>query len=140
MDGVRELLRGAFASNRKALGRLSAQLTEIAQKAPIELEPGVVLLHAHVPEVEEPLVFFGARPAGFRILALENPARVIVVLCSPESLPPDAHLATLGEIARLFNGTDLVERLVAAKHASELARNVIIDMKASEGENPPEGL
>lgn len=137
MDGVRELLRGAFASNRKALGRLSAQLTEIAQKAPIELEPGVVLLHAHVPEVETPLVFFGARPAGFRILALESPARIIVVLCSPESLPPEAHLATLGEIARLFNGTDLAERLLAAKHASELARNVVVDMKSlDDGERP----
>jgi Kef-type K+ transport system membrane component KefB/nucleotide-binding universal stress UspA family protein/mannitol/fructose-specific phosphotransferase system IIA component (Ntr-type) len=138
MDGVRELLRGTFSSNRKALGRLSAQLTEIAQKAPIELEPGVVLLHAHVPEVEEPLVFFGARPAGFRILALESPARIIVVLCSPESLPPEAHLATLGEIARLFNGTDLAGRLLAAKRASELARNVIVDMKAADGDDPPE--
>jgi Kef-type K+ transport system membrane component KefB len=120
MDGVKELLRRAFGENRKVLGRLSAQFTEIAQKAPIELEPGIVLLHAHVPEVEEPVVFFGARPEGFRILALDSPARVLVVLCSPESLPPEAHLATLGEIARLFKDRALADRLLAAKSASEL--------------------
>ena len=120
VDGVRELLRSAFGDSRKVLGRLSSQFTEIAQKAPIELEPGVVLLHAHVPDVSEPLVFFGARPEGFRILALDAPARVLVVLCSPESLPPEAHLATLGDIARLFKERDLAGLLLAAKSASEL--------------------
>ena len=128
MDGVRELLRTRFAQNRKLLGRLSAQLTEIAQKTPIELEAGIVLLHAHVDEVEEPVVFFGARPEGFRILALESPARILVVLCSPSSLPPEAHLATLGEIARLFNGTDLAQRLLEAGAASDLARNIVVDI------------
>jgi mannitol/fructose-specific phosphotransferase system IIA component (Ntr-type) len=119
-DGIRELLRRSFGENRKTLARLASQLTEIAQKAPIELEPGVVLLHAHVPEVSEPLVFFGARPEGFRILALDSPARVLVVLCSPEGLPPEAHLATLGEIAKLFKDSSLSSRLLEAKTASEL--------------------
>lgn len=121
-DGIRELLRRSFGDNRKSFARLASQLTEIAQKAPIELEPGVVLLHAHVAEVTEPMVFFGARPEGFRILALESPARVLVVLCSPESLSPEAHLATLGEIARLFKDKALAERLLSVGSVSELGK------------------
>ena len=35
---------------------------------------------------------------------------------------------------------EVVERLLAAKHASELARNVIVDLKASGGEMPSGGL
>jgi Kef-type K+ transport system membrane component KefB/nucleotide-binding universal stress UspA family protein/mannitol/fructose-specific phosphotransferase system IIA component (Ntr-type) len=126
-DGIRELLRRSFGDNRKVMARLASQLTEIAQKAAIELEPGVVLLHAHVPEVDEPLVFFGARPEGFRILALESPARILVVLCSPESLPPEAHLATLGEIARLFKDRGLATRLLEARSVSELGGSTVID-------------
>jgi len=119
-DGVRELLRRSFEGDRRLLGRLSALFTEMAQKAPIELEPGVVLLHAHVPEVEEPLLFFGARPQGFRILALEEPARVLVVLCAPEGQLPEAHLAVLGEIARLFKERSLARRLLEAKRPADL--------------------
>lgn len=122
-DGIRELLRRSFGDNRKTLARLATQLTEIAQKSPIELEPGVVLLHAHVAEVTEPIVFFGARPDGFRILALDTPAKVLVVLCSPEDLPPEAHLSTLGDIARLFKDKGLAARLLEAKSVSELDCN-----------------
>lgn len=129
MDGVRELLRKSFGENRKLLARLSSQFTDIAQKAPIELEPGIVLLHAHIPEVSEPLVYFGARPEGFRILALETPARILVLLCSPEGLPPEAHLATLGDIARVFKDGELAGRLLEAKTANELGgeRERILD-------------
>ncbi len=119
-DGVRGLLARAFGQDRRLLGRLAATFTEIAQKAPIELEPGVVLLHAHVAEVEEPVVLFGARPEGFRILALGKPARVLVVLCAPESQPPEAHLAALGEIARLFSKEGLAARLLAARSLDDL--------------------
>jgi Kef-type K+ transport system membrane component KefB len=119
-DGVRTLLASRFGGDRKALGRLAALFTEIAQKQPIELEPGVLLLHAHVPEVEEPLVFLGAKTAGFRLLALPDPVRVLVILCAPEGQPPEAHLAVLGEIAALFKDRALAERLIAAETPEDL--------------------
>ena len=103
-DAIRELLRLHFDSDRKTLARLSALFTDIAQKQPIELEPGVLLLHAHVEEANEPLVFFGARADGLRLLSLEAPARLVVLLCAPASQSPEEHLRTLGEIARLLKG------------------------------------
>ena len=89
----------------------SAVFTDIAQKQPIELEPGVLLLHAHVDEATEPLVFFGARDEGLRLLSLESPARLVVLLCAPSSQSPEEHLRILGEIARLLKGGRVAERM-----------------------------
>ena len=110
-DAIRELLRSHFDADRKALARLTAVFTDIAQKQPIELEPGVLLLHAHVDEAKEPLVFFGARPEGLRLLSLEVPARLVVLLCAPGSQTPEEHLRILGEIARLLKGGRVAQRL-----------------------------
>ncbi|HET7838763.1 MAG TPA: hypothetical protein VFL04_03305, partial [Rectinemataceae bacterium] len=110
-DAVRELLRAGFGGERSLLSRLTGLFTDIAQRQPIELKPGIVLLHAHVSEASEPLVFFGARPEGFRLLALERPARIIVLLCAPAEQGPEEHLRTLGEIARLFKDGSLAARL-----------------------------
>ena len=113
-DGIRVLLARDFGTDRKTLGRLTARFTEIAQKEPIELEPGVLLLHAHVPNIEEPRVYFGARPAGFRLLALEEPVRILVVLCAPEGQSPEAHLKVLGELAGLFTEKGLKDKLLSS--------------------------
>ncbi|MDP3176683.1 MAG: universal stress protein, partial [Spirochaetaceae bacterium] len=102
VDGIRELLSAGFGADRKALGKLTALFTEIAQKQPIELEPGILLLHAHVEEASESMVFFGSRAEGFRLLALEESVKVLIILCAPLDQPPEEHLETLGEIARLF--------------------------------------
>jgi Kef-type K+ transport system membrane component KefB/mannitol/fructose-specific phosphotransferase system IIA component (Ntr-type) len=110
-DAIRGLLRSHFDADRKALAKLTAVFTDIAQKQPIELEPGVLLLHAHVDEAKEPLVFFGARPEGLRLLSLEAPARLVVLLCAPASQSPEEHLKTLGEIARLLKKGRVAERL-----------------------------
>jgi mannitol/fructose-specific phosphotransferase system IIA component (Ntr-type) len=110
-DAIRELLRSHFEADRKSLARLTALYTEIAQKQPIELEPGVLLLHAHVDDAAEPLVFFGSRPEGLRILSLEAPARLIVLLCAPSTQSPEEHLRTLGEIARLLKGGRIAGRM-----------------------------
>jgi len=101
-DAIRELLRPSFEPDRKALAKLTALFTGIAQKQPIELEPGTILLHAHVDEVEEPLVFFGSRPEGLRALSLQTPAKLIVLLCAPAAQSPEDHLRILGEIAGLI--------------------------------------
>ncbi len=110
-DAARELLSCAFAGDRRTLGRLTSLFTEIAQKQPIELSPGVLLLHAHVESVAEPLVFFGARSEGIRLLSLESPARLIVLLCAPAAQSPESHLKTLGEIASLLKGDRVAQAL-----------------------------
>lgn len=110
-DAIRSLLRCHYEGDRKALARLTSLFTDIAQRQPIELEPGVLLLHAHVEEATEPLLFFGAKPEGIRLLSIEAPARLIVLLCAPASQRPEEHLRTLGEIAGLLKGGRVAGRL-----------------------------
>jgi Kef-type K+ transport system membrane component KefB/mannitol/fructose-specific phosphotransferase system IIA component (Ntr-type) len=119
-DALRRLLATAWAEDRRSLSQLTALFTGIAQKEAIELEPGVILLHAHVPDIEAPLVFFGARPEGWRLIALDEPVKILVVLCAPESQRPEQHLATLGELARLFKDGALGSRLSLARGPSDL--------------------
>jgi Kef-type K+ transport system membrane component KefB/nucleotide-binding universal stress UspA family protein len=110
-DAVRELLRCQYDGDRKTLAKMTSLFTGIAQKQPIELEPGVLLLHAHVEEASEPLIFFGARAEGIRLLSLDVPARLLILLCAPASQSPEEHMRTLGEIVRLVKDGRVAERI-----------------------------
>ncbi|MCE1195888.1 cation:proton antiporter [bacterium] len=119
-DGIFELVSSAFPFDRKRSSKLSARLTEIVQRQPIEIEPGVVLIHDRVEGIDVPVVCLGAHRQGFRISLLEQPVRVIIALLVPEKESAEDHLAFLGEIAHLFKEKNLTERLVAASEPEDL--------------------
>ena len=119
-DGIFELVSSAFPFDRKRSSKLSARLTEIVQRQPIEIEPGVVLIHDRVEGIDAPVVCLGAHRQGFRISLLEQPVRVIIALLVPEKESAEDHLAFLGEIAHLFKEKNLTERLVAASEPEDL--------------------
>jgi Kef-type K+ transport system membrane component KefB/mannitol/fructose-specific phosphotransferase system IIA component (Ntr-type) len=119
-DGIFELVSSAFPFDRKRSSKLSARLTEIVQRQPIEIEPGVVLIHDRIEGIEAPVVCLGAHRQGFRISLLEQPVKVIIALLVPEKESAEDHLAFLGEIAHLFKERNLTERLVAASKPEDL--------------------
>lgn len=119
-DGIFELVSSAFPFDRKRSSKLSARLTEIVQRQPIEIEPGVVLIHDRIEGIEAPVICLGAHRQGFRISLLEQPVRVIIALLVPENESAEEHLAFLGEIAHLFKERNLTERLVAAAKPEDL--------------------
>jgi Kef-type K+ transport system membrane component KefB len=119
-DGIFELVSSAFPFDRKRSSKLSARLTEIVQRQPIEIEPGVVLIHDRVEGIDAPVICLGAHRQGFRISLLEQPVRVIIALLVPENESAEEHLAFLGEIAHLFKEKNLTERLVAAAKPEDL--------------------
>jgi hypothetical protein len=120
VDAVRILLERGFPGDRRSVTRLTGIYAEIAQKQPIELAPGVLLLHAHVENIEEPRILIGAKPAGLRLLALEEPIRIVVLLCAPSSQSPEDHLRTLSLIAQALKRPERVARILAAKTAEDL--------------------
>ncbi len=121
-EAIKRLLSADFAKDRREQARLTGLFSEIAQHEPIELEPGVLLLHAHIGGIEEALVYFGSRSPGWRIRSLAEPAKVLVILCEPEGLSPGRHLATLGELSRLFRDRGLGFLLAQAEDPEELRR------------------
>jgi Kef-type K+ transport system membrane component KefB len=120
VDAVRELLEVGFPGDIKRVHHLTGIYSDIAQKQPIELTPGVLLLHAHVDNITEPLTLVGAKAAGWRLLALDEPVRVVVLLCAPTSQSPEDHLRMLSLIAQALKDRNRVERILAAKSVKDL--------------------
>lgn len=120
VDAVRMLLEKGFPGDRKSINRLTGIYADIAQKQPIELAPGVLLLHAHVDVIDEPRVLIGAKPGGLRLLALEDPIRIVVLLCAPSSQSPEDHLRTLSLIAQALKRPERVARILSARTVEDL--------------------
>lgn len=119
-DGIFELVSSAFPFDRKLASKFGARLTETVQRQPIEIEPGVILLHDRVSGIEEPIVCLGSHRQGFRIALLEKPVTVMIVLFVPEDEGPEKHLAFLGEIAHLFKDEGLTRRLLGADEPEDI--------------------
>ncbi|MEI6388569.1 MAG: hypothetical protein WCQ50_18290, partial [Spirochaetota bacterium] len=119
---IKLLLFNDFAKDRREHARLAGLFSNIAQHEPIELEPGVLLLHAHIGGLEEAMVFFGSRAPGWRIRTWAEPVKVLVILCEPEGQSPGRHLATLGELSRLFRDRGLGFILSSAEDTEEIRR------------------
>jgi Kef-type K+ transport system membrane component KefB/mannitol/fructose-specific phosphotransferase system IIA component (Ntr-type) len=119
-DAIRALLSTAFSKNRALHAKLSGAFSEIAQKEPVELKPGIVLLHSHVADVEEQSIFFGLSVPGIPLLSLQQPVRILVVLIAPESSPPEEHLKTLAKLAALVMNSAFADKLLAVRSAADL--------------------
>ncbi|MCX7027577.1 MAG: cation:proton antiporter [Spirochaetes bacterium] len=119
-DGIFELVASAFPFDRKAASRLGSRLTEIVQRQPIEIEPGVVLVHDRAPGIDAPILCLGSKRSGFRVSLLDRPIKVLILILVPEDEKPENHLKLLGEIALLFKDKDLASRLLAADTVQDL--------------------
>ncbi|NLJ45591.1 MAG: PTS transporter subunit EIIA, partial [Treponema sp.] len=124
VDAIRILLERGFPGDRRTINRLAGIFTDIAQKQPIELAPGILLLHAHVDAIDQPRILIGAKPSGLRLLALEEPIRIVVLLCAPSSQSPEDHLKTLSLVAQALKRPERVSRILAAKTVEDLREDV----------------
>lgn len=102
VDAIAELTRELFPREPRTAESLAIEFSASARREPIELEPGVLLLHAHAEGLAEPRLAIGSRGEGWGLAALRERVRVIAVLVSPASLGPDAHLKALTELAKAF--------------------------------------
>lgn len=120
-EAVYDLLFSSFQQGeKKDLQILADRCIDILQTQPIEMEPGVVLLHSQLDTISYPVVCFGANRGGYRLSALENPAQVIVLILVPARQGAEDHLRLLADIASLFRNNKLKERLLSANRPEDL--------------------
>lgn len=120
-DGIYELMFAALPHMEKSvLQSIADHFIEMVQRQPIEIEPGVVLLHDRIENISHPIFCFGAHKKGFRLSTLELPVQVIVILLVPYDQDAEQHLRFLAEIAALFHSHQLRERLIAANRPEDL--------------------
>ena len=117
-DGaVAELLDKQYHGNRRLMKTVSQTLRR--QGAPLVIAPGVVIPHARMDALSEPMAFLGVTHGdGFAAPEAPGPVWVIVLVLSPAD-QPNAHLAVLADIARGMAAAGRVERLRAAGDAEQ---------------------
>ncbi len=114
--------------HEKDLTEAVGLLRRSAQEFPIELAPGVVLVHAHTDAVPGPQLYALHHPDGVQLAEVE--AHVVLVLLGPESGPPDRHLRVLSALARYARNGAAMEALCAAPDSEVLTERLRSDMVA----------
>lgn len=114
------LLGPAFPGRPEAAARLAGVLSGIAVSDPVEMAPGAVLLHAHVPEVFAYTVFLGVNPEGWILPHTSAPVRALFLLLSPQGAPPESHLRVLAELAKHLHRPGIADELVKAASVPEI--------------------
>ena len=114
------LLGDYFGHRPEHLAALRAQLMGVAAQFPIELAPGIVLLHAHCTEVETPVLFVGTLSEPMPLIHQAEPVRGVFVLLSPLHFAPDQHVQNLASLARLLQVPGATEQLLSANTADAL--------------------
>lgn len=87
---------------------------------PIDVAPGVRLLHAACAEAQRPLGFVGSSREPLREGA-RPPVSALLLLVTPIDFPAAAHLRHLARIGRALHDPDASRRLVEASHPSDVA-------------------
>lgn len=103
-------------SARAALERQMAS----AAAYPVELAPGMALLHARIGEIDKPILIVCHAPEGCPLANLPAPPRILLALLGPQSQTPEQHLKTLSLVARRLHEVGRTAQLQAAPNAREI--------------------
>ncbi len=104
----------------EARASLAGELERVAQKQPIEITPGVVLLHVHTPHVNRAMAFLATVDGSVAFPKLTRGARAVFVLLTPASLPGSAHLKHLARLAGMLHDPDNRDTILAAREPEQL--------------------
>lgn len=116
---VERLLSSALphANERAPVAR--ALLKEDAEHA-AEVLPGILIFHARVRSVAQPMLFLGLSRHGLDHPRSPGPAHVVTVLLSPADTAPQEHLARLSEAVEQLASGGRSRDLVACTNMEEL--------------------
>ncbi len=119
-DAIGRLLQKEFAGQEDVIKRIAGYLAAMGEKAPTELAPGVVLLHAHIPEVSRPTACLGVNRDGWEMPHTRADVRALFLLLSPSAAPPEVHLQALSELIEPLRATETLERIFNAGDAGDI--------------------
>jgi Kef-type K+ transport system membrane component KefB/mannitol/fructose-specific phosphotransferase system IIA component (Ntr-type) len=121
-SAISSLIRPRFPADQKAAVETTERLNAMAQTEPMELAPGVVLLHAHIPYVQVPTAFIGINKQGWKLSNAVEQVKVLFILLSAQDASPELHLKALADLVRPFHKTHSIEQLSQAKSVDEVAK------------------
>jgi Kef-type K+ transport system membrane component KefB/mannitol/fructose-specific phosphotransferase system IIA component (Ntr-type) len=132
------LLKTEFAAEPERLQRISAALAAGEREFSTELAPGVVVPHARVGGLRDPLLFLGISDEGIEFPSARRPVRLIFLLLSPSERPAE-HLHDLAEVARLLSKAGTVEKILESSTVQDLTLAFSIEPASGrDSERQPE--
>ncbi|MFW5973027.1 MAG: cation:proton antiporter [Bacteroidota bacterium] len=134
-DIFRNMLRPDLETDPALLQAIARRLSRIDPAYAPEIIPGVVLFHAHVEGISEPMAYVARSSDGVNLPRSASLVRVVLILLSPEHVSPEHHLQLLGTVARGFRLRERVEAFVNAPTIQE-ARTLLL-AAISAGERVP---
>jgi Kef-type K+ transport system membrane component KefB/mannitol/fructose-specific phosphotransferase system IIA component (Ntr-type) len=128
------LLRSDLADDASRLGSIVSQLVANERAYSTEIAPGVVVPHARVSGLSQPIIYLGVSPEGIEFPNSRAPAHLVLVLLSPPE-QPEAHLRHLADIARFVSHSGRVAKMIEAGSLDELlqAMDAHRDVPATAG-------
>ncbi|MBN1836890.1 MAG: cation:proton antiporter [Spirochaetales bacterium] len=124
--GTAEVLRALLSTHFRAeeAGAVTLLLAAISREEPVELVADVALLHTHVPNVQDSVVFLGVSQSPLDIPLASGPPHSVVILLAPVGQDPAMHLQALADIARILRLPDMVSVLRAARSFEDILRAI----------------
>lgn len=110
-DAVRTMLRPSCSAIGYDLNELVSRVSESLDELSVELRPGIVIPHARISGITEPLVCLGNSPSGISFPHTPGPAHLVFVLLSPLG-EPEVHLRALAEIAQVVSDSERLNALL----------------------------
>lgn len=119
-DALEYVISPHFKDDARGVAVSRIALEKNAREYSTEITPGAALLHAHVPHLDVPTFFLSTCEEGLEVPRVTKPVHLLLILLSPEQLPPEEHLRTLSNIARMMRSPDLVSKLRSIRSFDEL--------------------
>jgi Kef-type K+ transport system membrane component KefB/mannitol/fructose-specific phosphotransferase system IIA component (Ntr-type) len=119
-DAIAQLLKPAFYKKEAAAKSITDMLVVMAETEPMELSPGVVLLHAHIADIQMPTAFLAINKQGWKLPHAAEPVKTLFILLSSKDASPEVHLKALADLIRPFHKSHSVNQLSRVKSIEEV--------------------
>lgn len=120
-SAIQKVTSVAFPGKKNSASTAAAVLLTSARSYPIELAPGIVLLHARLKMVDEPLLAVCHSVHGWQIGNFATTTKAMLFLLGPEDHPPEKHLKILSIIVSRMRAAEKTGRLSQIGSAEELS-------------------
>ena len=132
-DLLGRLLAGHFRDAPAVIETVTGILWTIALEEPVQLTPGVVLLHTHLPLVKDTLFFLGVNKTPLKLSSVPDPCSVVIILLDPLDQDPTKHLNALTDIVRIISLPGMPDMLKEMDNFDSFSRALAKLLDAEEG-------
>lgn len=121
---IRALIKTEFGYDTQVSRKLSQELSNAFRRAPIEIRPGVLLLHVHTELVERPIAFIAVPEQPIAVDVMVENAHIMIILLTPKSLEPTKHLKCMACVAGVLHKESNIHVMRTSNSTREIMESI----------------